>query len=350
MGGGPGDALALRDEGRTLLSCGLAGAGRDRADRGKALPEFVMQLARQMLPLLVLDDDEALRQRVALDECRLEAAGQMIEHVADSRKLGKIAWRQARGKVAGGKALKTGTDRLGRPQGVGERRVNQHAKPDKGTGHDDGEAAGFAPALPDQALRIDRRHGFAVRLVAEIDRMHRLAVRIEKPPIEIGEELRRAGIAGGYAAAQPLQNFSAWRAIGNAKAGRHQRRRYPLQVGELNGRALDPVDLALLQCQVLGDHLGDPICAPPRGAVRLEQKIGRGGGETERRHGGDAQGEPKFQIKPGRGHGRTPQQKGCIQRRERNLEHDPEKWEPVFRRDKREAFARRSCLNKAKKS
>src|SRR5580704_2390944 len=26
--------------------------------------------------------------------------------------------------------------------------------------------------------------------------------------------------------------------------------------------------------------------------------------------------------------------------------HDPEKWEPVFPRDKREAFARRSCLNK----
>ena len=30
----------------------------------------------------------------------------------------------------------------------------------------------------------------------------------------------------------------------------------------------------------------------------------------------------------------------------RLLEHDPEKWEPVFPRDKREAFARRSCSNK----
>ena len=27
------------------------------------------------------------------------------------------------------------------------------------------------------------------------------------------------------------------------------------------------------------------------------------------------------------------------------LEHDPEKWIPVFPRDKREAFARRSCSN-----
>jgi hypothetical protein len=31
---------------------------------------------------------------------------------------------------------------------------------------------------------------------------------------------------------------------------------------------------------------------------------------------------------------------------ERTLEHDPEKWVPVFPRDKREAFARRSCSNK----
>jgi hypothetical protein len=29
----------------------------------------------------------------------------------------------------------------------------------------------------------------------------------------------------------------------------------------------------------------------------------------------------------------------------RFLEHDPEKWKPVFPRDKREAFARRSCSN-----
>src|SRR5258708_6034732 len=29
-----------------------------------------------------------------------------------------------------------------------------------------------------------------------------------------------------------------------------------------------------------------------------------------------------------------------------SLEHDPEKWVPVFPRDKREAFARRSCSNK----
>ena len=29
-----------------------------------------------------------------------------------------------------------------------------------------------------------------------------------------------------------------------------------------------------------------------------------------------------------------------------DLEHDPEKWKPVFPRDKREAFARRSCSNR----
>src|ERR1700675_2271856 len=32
--------------------------------------------------------------------------------------------------------------------------------------------------------------------------------------------------------------------------------------------------------------------------------------------------------------------------RRAKLEHDPEKWVPVLPRDKREAFARRSCSNK----
>jgi hypothetical protein len=36
---------------------------------------------------------------------------------------------------------------------------------------------------------------------------------------------------------------------------------------------------------------------------------------------------------------------GGIARAQRLLEHDPEKWIPVFPRDKREAFARRSCSN-----
>ncbi len=34
----------------------------------------------------------------------------------------------------------------------------------------------------------------------------------------------------------------------------------------------------------------------------------------------------------------------------RDLEHDPEKWKPVFPRDKREAFARRSCSNEEMRS
>jgi hypothetical protein len=29
-----------------------------------------------------------------------------------------------------------------------------------------------------------------------------------------------------------------------------------------------------------------------------------------------------------------------------SLEHDPEKWKPVFPRDKRKAFALRSCSNR----
>src|SRR6185312_10291988 len=36
--------------------------------------------------------------------------------------------------------------------------------------------------------------------------------------------------------------------------------------------------------------------------------------------------------------------------REAALEHDPEKWKPVFPHDKREAFARRSCSNEEMRS
>ena len=38
--------------------------------------------------------------------------------------------------------------------------------------------------------------------------------------------------------------------------------------------------------------------------------------------------------------------RGRTRRQVRGLKHDPEKWVPVFPRDKREAFARRSCSNK----
>src|ERR1700722_15928810 len=105
MGSRPADALAFRRQGRAFLARSLAGRGRDRADRGEALPEFIMQLARETLALLVLDLDQALRQRVALRERRLKAAGKVIEHIADRRKLGEVE-RQTRREVAGGKALK----------------------------------------------------------------------------------------------------------------------------------------------------------------------------------------------------------------------------------------------------
>ncbi len=328
MGGRPGDALALGQERRAFLLRGLTGGGRDRADRRKTLAKFVMQLAREMLPFLVLDHDQPLRQRFAFRKRRLKAAGQVVEHIANCRKLGEIEGRQTRREIAGGKALKTRADRPGRPQGVGERRVNQHAKSGQSDGHDDGEATGLPPALSDQALAIDRRHGLTVRLRAEAHGARRLAARIEKALVQIGEELRRAGIVGRGAAAQALKNFATLGAIGDAQAGRHDRRRDPFQIRELLGRPPDPVALALLQCEVLGDHVGDPIRPRPRRAVGLEQNISRGGGETERRQSDDAQEQPKFQIELGRWHGRNTFAKGLrsTARAGSNLEAEPAFW------------------------
>ena len=130
------------------------------------------------------------------------------------------------------------------------------------------------------------------------------AARAEQALVEIGEKPRRIVIAGRGAAAHPLQDFAALRAIGDAKPGRHQRRRNSLQIGKLIGRALDPVHLALLQREISGEHFGDSVRPRLRLAVRLIQNISRGGDKTERGERGDAQGEPKLEIDPGRSHGR----------------------------------------------
>ncbi len=73
--------------------------------------------------------------------------------------------------------------------------------------------------------------------------------------------------------------------------------------------------LVLLQREVLGDDLGDRIesepGARPERPVSRNKNVSRGGGETERRQSRDLQREPKFQIKPGRWHGRMILQRGA---------------------------------------
>jgi len=54
-----------------------------------------MQLGGEMLPFLVLDHDQPLRQCFAFRKRRLEAAGQVVEHIA-TPKARKIERRQTR--------------------------------------------------------------------------------------------------------------------------------------------------------------------------------------------------------------------------------------------------------------
>src|SRR5207302_9116838 len=54
VSGGPRDALAVWQQRRAFVAGGLAGGRGDGADRGEALAEFVMKLAGEKLPLLVL--------------------------------------------------------------------------------------------------------------------------------------------------------------------------------------------------------------------------------------------------------------------------------------------------------
>ena len=101
------DCLAFGDERRTFRLGSLPSGRSNGADRGETLAEFVMKLARQMRPLLVLNGYQPLRQLVALRERRLQRSGEGIEHVADCRQLGQIEGRQAGRKIVRRQLLET---------------------------------------------------------------------------------------------------------------------------------------------------------------------------------------------------------------------------------------------------
>src|SRR5438094_2695601 len=123
-----------------------------------------------MPTFLVLKRDQSLRQRVTFCECSLEALGEMIEYLGDSRKFGEIEGRQTRREVAGGQALESRLDRVRRPQCVCERHVSEGAKPEKSSGQDGEKVARLAPALRNDRLRIDPSHCLALRRIAHSER------------------------------------------------------------------------------------------------------------------------------------------------------------------------------------
>ncbi|MGO9390085.1 hypothetical protein [Rhodoblastus sp.] len=145
-------------------------------------------------------------------------------------------------------------------------------------------------------MAVDERHGLALYLIAENHGTHGLAARIEKALVEFGEERRRVTVAGRRSTAQSLKNFAIARAKCDAKARRHDRWRNSLHIGEPGGSAFEPVKLLVLQHDVPGDQIGDPVRSRPCGAVGLERHISSGGDETERGQEGDTQAKPKFKI------------------------------------------------------
>jgi len=54
--------------------------------------------------------------------------------------------------------------------------------------------------------------------------------------------------------------------------------------------------LRLLQREIPGDDIGDTVQPGARGAVAVDQRIGRDGNEADRRERGYAQRQPQFQI------------------------------------------------------
>jgi hypothetical protein len=142
--------------------------------------------------------------------------------------------------------------------------IDEAAEEQQRDEHDREQAARVVPGLRREGRRIDPCHGFTHLLVAEKHGSHGFAPGIEEAAVERGEHRRRIGIRVFRAAAEALENVAAIFAIGDAKPGRHDRRRDILQVGKHDGLALHPVHLALLQLQVLRRDLGDRLDPGPR--------------------------------------------------------------------------------------
>jgi hypothetical protein len=129
------------------------------------------------------------------------------------------------------------------------------------------------PSLSDQACRIDRHHSFTQFIVAEADRTRDLSIWLERGPIERRKEFRCVGLAGSYAAADPMKNVPALRPIGDAETGSREQRRDFLQIGEALGRRHYPVELILLQPQIPRDHIGNLLGLQSRGSVGRKNGI-----------------------------------------------------------------------------
>ena len=140
-----------------------------------------------------------------------------------------------------------------------------------------------------------------------------------------------------------LAHASQWRRLsGNAVRGRGRR-------GAAGGRAAGLYGAAVPRHRgIFGreDH-------PPHSGARAQYRFRTDRGSTAAGHLRSA--EPAARARHDGGHAVFPHHRrrddgGASGSRLaagfRRLEHDPEKWEPVFPRDKRGAFARRSCSNK----
>ena len=105
----------------------------------------------------------------------------------------------------------------------------------------------------------------------------RIGCRISSPGSKMlryksGKKRWSGGFVRLLAATEALEYFPVLRAISDAKAGSHKRHRDPLQIGEQAVSCLYPMELILLQLQILRDDSCDYARISPRGSIAVRRR------------------------------------------------------------------------------
>ena len=155
----------------------------------------------------------AIRRRV---NSARSTFGELVEHVADGRKLGKIEWRQAGGEIVGGDAFETLTDQVRWTKRARQCRIDERAQERQRQRERGHQTASLVPGLGGEHGRIGPGDRFAKSGAVNLDGADGLATWIEEVLVERREDLRRMAATGFCATAKLLNDVSAVAPIGNA--------------------------------------------------------------------------------------------------------------------------------------
>ena len=130
-------------------------AGRLGADRRQALPELVVQFARQPPTLALLHGEQHLRQALLFLRLLFQIAGHRVEHRTDAVELDQLEGRQTRVEIAAFELAETVQHRRRRAQRTADAEVDQHVERQQRQHRPHQQARDLAPHSRALAVGID---------------------------------------------------------------------------------------------------------------------------------------------------------------------------------------------------